>query len=257
MPMPLGGSMLPGMQGKPAEGSLLVFVNGAWVTPPTLSFDATKYQLSVTGETSSPSFATSPDIRLKYLGDPDAVFSFFCYSHDNVAQGFDAYFTPQGWVASHTSAFLLYKVGGKLKFYGDSGLTKGSVFTPTARGGIGPDGTVTTTAGLGFETGAGGTIAQATSKATTVVLSKSCGTITMNGAALAADTSVSFTLTNTTIAAGDMVLVQHDSVGTLGAYNCTATPAAGSASITVRNLTPGSLSEAIVLRFVVIKAVVA
>lgn len=113
------------------------------------------------------------------------------------------------------------------------------------------------TGGLGYGTGAGGTVAQATNKATTVVLNKSTGEITMNGAALNADTTVSFTLTNSAIALGDHVLVQHVSAGTLGSYFATATAAAGSATIYVRNVTPGNLSEAIVLKFSVLKAATA
>lgn len=111
--------------------------------------------------------------------------------------------------------------------------------------------------GIGYGTGAGGTVTQATSKATGVTLSKVTGQITMNGAALAANTTISFVLTNTTIAATDMVLVQHISGGTVGAYVCSAAPAAGSATVYVRNVTAGSLSEAIVLQFIVIKAVTA
>lgn len=110
---------------------------------------------------------------------------------------------------------------------------------------------------FGYAAGAGGTQTQSTNKATTVVLDKLCGTITMNAANLAADTSVSFTLTNSEIAANDIVHVVHNSEGTLGAYGFAATPAAGSALITVHNNTPGGLAEAIVLRFIVIKAVVA
>ena len=113
------------------------------------------------------------------------------------------------------------------------------------------------TGGVGYATGAGGTVTQATSKATGVTLSKVCGTITLNAANLAAATGVSFTLTNTAIAATDLVVIVHDSVGTLGAYGITATPAAGSATITVRNNTAGALAEAIVLRFAIIKAVTA
>ena len=112
------------------------------------------------------------------------------------------------------------------------------------------------TAGIGYMTGAGGTVTQATSKATGVTLDKVCGTITMNNAALNLLTIVSFTLTNSAIAATDVVHIQHDSAGTLGAYTVSAnTMAAGSCQITVRNATAGSLSEAIVLRFAVIKAV--
>jgi hypothetical protein len=113
------------------------------------------------------------------------------------------------------------------------------------------------TGGVGYSTGAGGTVTQATSKTTGVTLNKTTGTITMHGAAMTYNTKVSFTLTNSTIAATDFVLVQHESAGTVGYYSCTATPAAGSAVITVylEGFTAGSLSEAIVLRFVVIKSV--
>lgn len=109
------------------------------------------------------------------------------------------------------------------------------------------------TGGIGYTTGAGGTVTQATSKATGVTLNTVTGEITMDAAALAADTSVSFTLTNSAIAAADLVAVTHHSAGTAGAYTVTGQAAAGSATITVRNVTAGSLSEAIVLKFAVIK----
>ena len=107
----------------------------------------------------------------------------------------------------------------------------------------------------GYATGAGGTVTQATSKATGVTLSKSTGQITLDGAALAASTTVSFTLTNTVIEAGDILLMNHISAGTAGSYLLNAQSAAGSASINVRNISLGSLSEAIVIAFAVIKAV--
>ena len=109
----------------------------------------------------------------------------------------------------------------------------------------------------GYITGEGGAVTQATSKSTAVTLSKKCGTITMNNAALAADTIVSFTLTNTTIAATDVVVLNHASGGTAGKYALNAQAAAGSASINVTNISAGALSEAIVIRFAVIKAVAA
>lgn len=111
------------------------------------------------------------------------------------------------------------------------------------------------TAGIGYSTGAGGTVVQATNKSTGVTLSTVTGIITMNNASLAADTTVSFTLTNTAIAATDAVIVLHESAGTLGAYSFASTAAAGSATIAVHNNTPGALGEAIVLRVVVIKSV--
>lgn len=109
----------------------------------------------------------------------------------------------------------------------------------------------------GYTTGSGGTVTQLTSKATAVTLNKPTGQITLNNAALAADTTVSFTLTNTIIEAGDILILNHISGGTAGSYLLNAQSAAGSASINVRNITTGSLSEAIVIAFAVIKAVVA
>ena len=109
----------------------------------------------------------------------------------------------------------------------------------------------------GYITGEGGTVTQATSKATAVTLNKKCGQITMHDASLAAATTVSFTLTNSTIAATDLLVLNHVSGGTAGAYLLNAQAAAGSASINVRNVTAGALGEAIVIGFAVIKAVTA
>lgn len=112
---------------------------------------------------------------------------------------------------------------------------------------------VTNAAGFGYGTGAGGTVTQATSKSTGVTLNTPTGKITMNGAALAANTTVSFTLTNSVIAATDVIVLNHSATGTGGAYTLNAQCSAGSAVINVRNVTAGSLSEAIVISFAVIK----
>ncbi len=106
---------------------------------------------------------------------------------------------------------------------------------------------------FGYATGKGGAVTQTTSKSTGVTLNASCGQITLNNAALGPGAYVFFTLTNNKINAGDMVLIQHYSDGALGAYGFAVTTAAGSASITIRNLTNGSLSDAIVIQFAVIK----
>jgi len=114
---------------------------------------------------------------------------------------------------------------------------------------------ITSTGKHGYATGAGGVVTQLTDKTTAVTLSKSTGQITLAGAALAASTTVSFTLTNTVIEAGDILIMNHISGGTAGSYLLNAQSAAGSASINVRNISLGSLSEAIVIAFAVIKAV--
>jgi hypothetical protein len=77
----------------------------------------------------------------------------------------------------------------------------------------------------------------------------------MNNAALAAATIVSFVATNTAIAATDVLVLNHISGGTPGSYTLNARCAAGSATIDVRNNTAGSLSEAIVIQYALIKGV--
>ena len=111
--------------------------------------------------------------------------------------------------------------------------------------------------GVGYTAGAGGTVSQATNKATGVTLNKQSGTITMQATNLAAATIVSFVLTNSTINANDLLVLQHQSGGTLGSYTLNAAAAAGSATIYVRNNTAGGLAEALVIRYAVIKGAVA
>lgn len=106
---------------------------------------------------------------------------------------------------------------------------------------------------LGYTTDAQGTVTQATSKSTAVTLNKSAGQITMNNAALASVTNVTFTLNNSLISANDIMILNVASGATAGAYNCWVSGlSAGSASITLRNISGGSLSEAVVINFALI-----
>lgn len=107
---------------------------------------------------------------------------------------------------------------------------------------------------LGYTAAAQGTVTQATSKSTGVTLNKSSGRITMNGAALAAATAVSFTLTNSLISVKDVLIVNVSDVGTAAAYTVyISSLAAGSAVITLRNMTAAtSYSEAVVINYAII-----
>jgi len=109
---------------------------------------------------------------------------------------------------------------------------------------------------FGYIAGGGGTVTQATNKATGVTLDKPSGQITMNNASLAAATIVSFTFTNSTISSTDLLVINHVSGGTIGSYTFTAACGSGSATVYVRNATSGSLGEAIVLRYAVIKGAI-
>jgi len=114
------------------------------------------------------------------------------------------------------------------------------------------------TAGVGYGTGAGGAVTQMTNKSTGVTLNKVTGQITMSNAALNMSTSVGFTLTNSAIAATDVVVVNVASGATADSYLVGVDAvASGSCRIHVRNVSGSNLSEAIVLNFAVIKGVAA
>jgi hypothetical protein len=109
----------------------------------------------------------------------------------------------------------------------------------------------------GYESGntIGGSVTQITSKATAVTLNKLTGEITTHSASLADATNVKFTVSNNTITAQDVVTVNHGSGGTSGAYQVWAhNIQANSFDISIRNVSGGPLSEAIVIRFLAERA---
>ena len=110
------------------------------------------------------------------------------------------------------------------------------------------------TAGVGYATGAGGTVTQATSRTTGVTLNKTTGAITMFSAAGSA-TAATFTVTNSTVAATDVIILNQKSGTDLYDLMVTAV-AAGSFNLTFRT-TGGTTTETPVFNFAVIKAVAA
>jgi hypothetical protein len=110
---------------------------------------------------------------------------------------------------------------------------------------------------LGYTAAAQGTVTQLTDKSTGVTLNKSAGRITMNAAALAGSTAVSFILTNSIISSNDTMIVNISSNTTgsaAGAYTTYVSYlVAGSALITLRNLTAStSYSEAVIINFAIL-----
>jgi hypothetical protein len=128
------------------------------------------------------------------------------------------------------------------------GAATGTSFTAT--------GTIvsTGTAGVGYGTGAGGTVTQLTSRTTGVTLNKTTGAITMFSAA-GSTTAATFTVTNSTVAATDVIILNQKSGTNLYDLLVTAV-AAGSFNITFRS-TSGTATDAPVINFAVIKAVAA
>jgi hypothetical protein len=110
---------------------------------------------------------------------------------------------------------------------------------------------------IGYTAAAQGTVTQATDKSTAVTLNKPAGRITMNNASLTTATNATFTLNNSFISANDTVILTISGGQTTpGSYNVFANAlGAGTVSITLRNISGGTLSEAVVINFAIIHCV--
>lgn len=111
-------------------------------------------------------------------------------------------------------------------------------------------------AGIGYATGAGSTVTQLTSKSTGVTINTPTGQITSHNASLAASASAIFTVTNSSVAATDVVCLVWASGGSTNSYRCDVIAvAAGSFVVRIANTSAGPLAEALVFNFAVIKGV--
>jgi hypothetical protein len=110
------------------------------------------------------------------------------------------------------------------------------------------------TNGVGYATGAGGTVTQATSRTTGVTINKVSGAITLFSAA-GTTTPATFTVTNSAVAATDTIILNQKTGANQYVLLVTAV-AAGSFNITLYALA-GTATEAPVINFAVLKAVAA
>lgn len=110
------------------------------------------------------------------------------------------------------------------------------------------------TAGIGYATGAGGTVTQGISRTTGVTINKISGAITLFSAA-GTSAYTTFTVTNSTVAATDVIIVNQKS-GTDKYQAFVSAVAAGSFAITYSDIS-GTTTEQPVFNFAVIKAVAA
>jgi hypothetical protein len=153
-------------------------------------------------------------------------------------------------------------LAGGLGFSGTT-LTAAGALTPTsvastgAVSGTSIAGTTTilssgATSGIGYATGAGGTVTQITSRATGVTLNKACGAITLVSAAGSA-TAASFVVTDSAVVATDVVVVNEKS-GTDKYLISVTNIGAGVFTITSQT-TGGTTTEQPVFQYCVIKGV--
>lgn len=112
---------------------------------------------------------------------------------------------------------------------------------------------------IGYAPGSGGSVTQATSKATSVTLNKPTGRITTAADALAAGASVTFDMSNTSIAITDVIVLNMGGAAAVAAnYRVEVVRiAVGNVVIRLTNISAGSRSEALIINFAVIKGAVA
>lgn len=152
-----------------------------------------------------------------------------------------------GNVAVNTDKFTVAASNGNTAVAGTLAVTGAASFTAAAL-------SAGATGGIGYATGAGGTVTQETNRTTGVTINKVTGAITLVSAAGSA-TPASFTVTNSAVAATDVVVVNQKSGTDLYQISVTAV-SAGSFRITF-NTTGGTTTEQPVFNFAVIKAVAA
>lgn len=159
--------------------------------------------------------------------------------------------------ASAAGSFLLnLLVGGAARFQ----VTKAGAVTAASS-----IRSTSSSAGVGYATGAGGAVTQATSRTTGVTLNAICGQITLFAASISGHEADQFVLTNSAIEAGDVVVVSIKSglaAGTAKYYSVQVVATnTGQCTISVGNIDnatiPASGTDTPVLSFAVIKAVAA
>ena len=163
-----------------------------------------------------------------------------------------------------TSGNFTMTLGNALLTSGNLTLTLGNLVMTS--GNLTVVGGITTSSptgnGLGYATGAGGAVTQTTNRSTGVTLNKLTGTITTDTTSLAAGASAEFTVTNSTVAIGDVIVVSQQSgsavvAGTAGTLIVTVvTVAAGSFIVSLNNNSSTTAETgAVKINFAVIKAV--
>jgi len=115
---------------------------------------------------------------------------------------------------------------------------------------------IDTSQGVGYSVGDGAAVTQTASKTNFVTINKLTGTITMHNTVMGAGTTVIFGVSNNQFKATDVVVVNPFAMATNGTYQVAvdnANTTDGTFYISVKNISAGSLSEALKIRFAVIK----
>jgi len=108
---------------------------------------------------------------------------------------------------------------------------------------------------MGYNVGTGGSVTQATSKATSVALNRVNGRIIMNNALLAAGGLANFIFNNSFLRTSDVLIVNITGGASYGSYTLTVSDVqTGLAVLSLRNISAASLSEPVEIGFAIIRA---
>lgn len=171
--------------------------------------------------------------------------AFYTIANGTVARLTALYLTNAGQVQAVQTTDSTSSTTGALLSSGGLGVAKNIYSAATIR-------STGATSGIGYDTGAGGTVTQATSRSTGVTLNKASGAITLVSAA-GSTTPTSFTVTNSAVAATDAIILNQKS-GTDKYILLVTNVAAGSFQVTAYT-TGGTTTEQPVIKFAVIKCV--
>ena len=113
--------------------------------------------------------------------------------------------------------------------------------------------------GVGYAAGAGASVTQLTNRTTGVTIHAPCGTITTNNTSLAAEAAASFTVTNSAVNIGDVVVISQRS-GAVGVMTDVVVIAVAQGSFVIAvmngNVAAGTAETgAIIINFAVIRGV--
>jgi hypothetical protein len=223
--------------------------------------------LSVSSTTKASSYSSSAGGKVVIAGGTSVtdgafrgsgvIFDLSLASAPNATSGIAWGYTNSGANSNAWAAIQVRGISNAGNGYGDMYFMTRSVTTdtvPTTRLKILNTGAVLATSpiGLGYGTGAGGTVTQLTSRVTGVTLNTPTGAITLFSTA-GTTTATSFTVTNSTVADTDVVILSQKSGTDLYDLMVTAV-GAGSFRITFRT-TGGTTTETPVFNFAVIKGV--
>lgn len=157
--------------------------------------------------------------------------------------------------AGNTSITGTLAVSSTANVVGNFTVATNKLVVTAASGNVASAGSILSTSGtggIGYATGAGGTVTQGTNRTTGVTINKVTGAITLVSAA-GSTTPATFTVTNSTVAATDTVLVSQKSGTDL--YDISVSRvAAGEFDITFSTKS-GTTTEQPVFNFVVLKGV--